>query len=256
MKMTYFKWTMASVLLLLLLSITSCGDDDDVVGSLNLNFQLKYNDQALVMSPTEVDFKGIPFKILRVSFYISEMALTNASASTEILEVDYMDLTESHLTLEDSQKGFNYKINNIPVAVYDGLDFNIGLTEEMNAKEPADYPVESILNVEDEYWRDWSSYIFIKIEGRMDFDGDGEFEQGIAMHLGSNDAGNSRSFDQTIEIVDGQTAELNLEIDIFDVFDQGAEVYDFRSVPQTHSLNFLDEIKFVSSGLANAITLK
>ncbi len=242
-------------LLSVLFVLFSCGDKEDKLGSIELNFKLTYQGEPLVMTPNEVNFHGLPFKVSRVSFFLSDMQLVDGLTSTDILEVAYINPTDAHIDLASAQQGLDYKIDSVPVGNYSGLAFNIGLDAAKNGKLPSNYPTGHLLSEETEYWADWKSYIFIKIEGLMDFDGDGVFSDGITMHLGSDDAMVSASFDKNIEVIEGGATTLNFELDLFDVFDQGGEVYDFRAVPRTHTLDFIDEIKFVAQGVAKALKL-
>ncbi len=248
-------WTLIAGIALFGLSLSSCGDDMDQLGALKLNFKLNYQGQPLVMTPNQVDFNGIPFKVSRVSFFISEMKLSGTEGQVDLKEVDYINLTDSHADLAAAQKGYDYLINDVPIGQYNTISFNLGLTDEMNAKAPSDYSAGSILADQSEYCADWGSYIYIKIEGLMDFDGDGIFNDGITMHLGSNDAMVAKQYDHAITIKDKEETQLNFTLDLYKVFDDGSTVYDFEKYPRTHTLDLIEQIKFVAQGVGRELQL-
>lgn len=236
---------------LLTLFLVGCGDQDGDEGNLNFNFKVTYQGDPLVIGNRyQFDNQDILFE--RVSFFISDFALKNESGSTHLKDVDYINLTESHKTLSGANGGFDYIVRDIPSGEYQGITYNLGVDEATNLTIPSDYSSSSALSNDAEHWPDWSSYVFIKIQGRMDTNGDGELNQNIVMHLGSDAAFRMVDLTKNISVVAGQSNTVLLTLDLYKVFDDGTNKYDFSAVPITHSLNFIDQINAVATGVQQA----
>jgi len=219
-----------SVIVLSILFLASCGDNENEV---SVNFKLEYDDQPLVMFD-EYEYAeagGFPIEFTRVSFFISDLALTVDGQQEIYKEVDYLDLTVAHASLERAQEGFKYDIANVTGDI-SNISFNFGLDEEINATVPADYPSSNVLSRTAEYWNGWESYVMFKIEGNIDFDRDGVKERGISLHLGTSEVMRSTS---------GPFSEdLSITLDIQDVFNCG-EIFDIEGTPSIHSLSQIDK---------------
>lgn len=221
------------VLTLIVLSIfilASCGDKENEV---SVNFKLEYDDQPLVMFE-EYEYAeagGYPIEFTRVSFFISDLALTIDGQQEIYKDVDYLDLTVAHASLERAEEGYKYEIGNVTGDI-SNISFNFGLDEEINSTVPSDYPSSNVLSRTAEYWSGWESYVMFKIEGNIDLDRDGVKEKGIALHLGTSEVMRSTS--------GPFSDDLDITLDIQDVFNCG-EVYDIEATPSIHSLSQIDK---------------
>jgi hypothetical protein len=81
----------------------------------------------------------------------------------------------------------------------------------------------------------------MKTEGKMDPDGNGVFENedGFALHLGSNDAFRSVALNKSFTVSPGSSTQLEIIIDLKDMFDMGGSFYDLVARPQIHTLEAL-----------------
>ena len=241
----------AALLVLVGLIVTSCGTTDDEVV---LNFKMTYNDDPLVMF-NDVEYgDGRMMQFSRVSFYISELELTNANNTLGNIDVDFLKLSDAHLSLEDAQEGFPIVVNIDELGSLDKLNFNIGLTADLNATTPVDYRSSSPLSRTGEYWPGWESYIFVKFEGDIDLNGNGQYDAGetFSLHVGSNNAMRSYSFD----LSDSQDS-YDVTIDIAKVFNNNGTLYDIDGQPRMGSLTdqTLINIKVLSDNLQGAVEL-
>ncbi|NNE26105.1 MAG: hypothetical protein HKN09_04630 [Saprospiraceae bacterium] len=235
-----------SVFIAFSLMFISCGEEEQ---ELTLNFKLTYDGEPLVMfdNYTYPDGKTINFS--RISFYISELELLSGGSSTELVDVDYIDLTMSNIDEDKSKDGYDYIIRNMDELNYDGIRFNIGLTPQMNATLPSEYDSSHPLALTSEYWVGWMSYIFAKIEGNMDFDGDGSLEQGIALHLGADAAL------RNIEINSlNSDNKINITLDLKDVFEQDS-IYDIETTPRIHSLSHVNQTNELMDNMVKSIVV-
>ncbi len=232
------KMKYSILVLLSLLMLSSCGDDDK---KLDMNFQLTYDDQPLVMFQ-EYEYAeagGIPIEFSRISFYISELKMTVDGQEELFKEVDYIDLTESHSTLAKAEEGYTYDIGST-TGDATAVSFNIGLTAAQNATTPSDYPSSNALSRTSEYWSGWGSYVMIKIEGNMDVDRDGVKEKGIALHLGTDNVMRSTS--------GAYTDDLTISLDVQKIFNCG-EIFDIVETSAIHNLNQIDKAEQLADNI-------
>ncbi len=234
------------LLIVSVIFITACKKDKTELG---LSFLLQYQNEPLVMLQDYQYPDGRKIQFTRVSFFLSELRVSDGSESVEITDVDFINLTESHATATKAADGYQYVNDEVDLDQIDEISFNLGLTESQNQTVPADHPAGSPLAKPGEYWVAWDSYIFVKIEGWIDLDDDGQVETGIALHLGS---------DQVMRPILVQTNQpandLTLAIDLHQVF-QGSDIYDIAANPQLHSLSQLPAAIELADNLQNSLTL-
>ncbi len=232
-------------LLALMVAFSSCGDEESK--EINLNFKLEYDGEPLVMFEEYEYPGGGAFEFSRFSFYVSEVSLVSGSESTEISDVDYLNLTASHSTTESAQEGYDYTISYSDVSDFESLSMNFGLTDAQNASQPEDHRSDSDLSLTGEYWSGWESYVYVKIEGRMDLDNDGVTD-GVALHLGSDAA--KRAI--TIDGLDSND-EITFTIDAKKIFERDGNIYDIYANPRIHSLEQLDNALILMDNFMESI---
>ena len=226
---------------------SSCGEGDDIT----FNFKLEYEDQPLVLFEDYTYPSGEQFQIQRVSFFISDLTLQSAEHGDILLsEVEYIDLTNSHVSQAVAEEGFELALDGTGIESYEGLSFNIGLSPDVNSSVPEDYVSSNPLSNSAEYWRSWNSYIFIKLEGKMDIDADGAYGSGesFQLHIGSNAA--MRSF-STVKSSD----DNNIIISVDDIFSHDDNTSDLATNPRLHVLDdeTIRNMGFLATGLEQAI---
>jgi len=232
----------------LLILFGSCSNSE--TSEITLNFKLEYDGEPLVFFEPVLYPDGREFEFTRFSYYVSDISLINDDESLTIQDVDYLDLTASHSSIEDAQNGLSYKIELDDPFSYDELNFNLGLTSDLNSTTPQDHNSSSALSLTGEYWSSWNSYVFVKIEGRLDLDGDG-ITDGIALHLGSDNA--LRNI--TIQNLDSRD-EINVIIDAKQIFENMGNVFDIDTNPRIHSLTQMDQINMLMDNFVESITVR
>lgn len=239
--------------LFILMLFISCGTDND--STVELNFKLEYDGAPLVMFQDATYPNGEIMQMKRVSFFMSDITLSNANGDTEaISEVEYFDMTDSHISLEGATEGLMVNLGGTDLTNVNQLSFNVGLNEAQNATVPEDYRSTSPLSRSAEYWRSWESFIFIKLEGIIDYNQNGITDNGesFTLHLGSNAVMRPISLD-----VNDLSEPIDIIIDIQEIFqDEAGEVYDITGEgARLHTLDdpTLVRMAFLSDGLAAAI---
>ncbi len=244
-----------SILLFLSLLNSSCSDDI-VESNIDLNFQLQYDGTPLY-SGMEVDYAlGYPVFFSKYSFFLSDIALTSPDGDYLLSAVEFVDPLAGKFDASDAEKGTFLSYTKIPIKEYSGLKFNIGVPASVNATAPNAYAAGTPLANTGEYWESWSSYIFHKIEGRIDDPADAEsFETALALHIGSDAA--FRSFEINTPIaIDKENETISLVLDLAKALNTEAGMYDLLETPQVHHLGVLPKVLPILDATEKAITIQ
>jgi len=217
MKNTILFLTLTSLLL-----AASCGKETTNpidTAKLNLSFRAIYDGEPLVLEQKNYSYDGNPIRFTRINFYISDMAAVNSDGETELSEIQFINLTETHKTPIDAEIGTVMSFSNVPVGTYNQLKFGVGVPADLNKTNPSDYSTSHPLGADNsgEYWEAWDSYIFAKIEGQYDGDGNGfdGNDVSFAYHAGRDNSYRLiDDIDHSINLTAGNTTELVFELDI------------------------------------------
>ena len=237
---------------LTILLLTNCRDDAS--GDLQITFRLEYSDEPLVIFEEYTYPEGPQMQFNRVSFFISDVALMDEGTTHQLLDVDMVNMTNDHLDLTGATQGTKLLLESVEPGRYDGFQFNIGLPASLNAMQPADFASDHPLANSGEYWTGWQSYVFTKVEGNLDFDNDGEFEQTMALHLGSDAVLRTKVMPGEIEILTDKTTNLEIVIDLEQFFRNGDAIYDIVATPHIHKLSQLDQAIELADNLIGAMS--
>ncbi len=230
--------------------LASCGKDNKP-GSLEVRFIARYKGESLVMFDEYQYPDGRPMQFSRFSFYIDDLSLQD----TILVDLDYYDLTNSHVDLAKAQKGYVVTFDNIPSGDYSGLSFGIGVPPDQNAMQPADFPASHLLSSSAEYWHAWQSYIFAKVEGKLDSDNNGTKDMNMALHLGADEAYQKISGQTPIKIKSGKTTIVEVVFDLYDFLGGDQNTYDIDSNPQIHSKSQNDQVFQLSNNLKQCVDI-
>lgn len=203
-------------------------------GTLELVFKGRYNGTPMPTytnistgqtSPTTLSFK-------KLEFFISEIKGKKDGQMVDIAEIDYVSLNN----LSDATKaeeGFTVTLTNVPVGVYDQLNYGVGVPDEINATTPGDYDSNSPLGINANYWATWQSYILCKIEGDATMS-DGN-ATGFLYHAGVNGMYQERSFNKDFTITENTTSTVVFHIHGEDLFFKAGQEIDIAANNSTHS---------------------
>ncbi len=214
--------------------------------SIDLTFKLTYENEPLVMLNEYTFPTGETIKFTRFSFYVSDVNATTDGQSSEIEDVNFLNLTASHSTLDDAQLGYTYTLDEIPAGDIESIDLTLGVNPQFNQQVPSDFTGDHPLAKPGEYWIAWDSFIFFKIEGIVDLDGDGETETNVALHIGSDQAAREISISVTEENA------VDITIDVMSIFNNGSTTFDLQNNPQIHSLSQIDLANFLMDNFSKA----
>lgn len=231
------------------LIMTSCSEKQ---GDVSLNFKAEYDGQPLVMLDVLDYPSGGKFFVSRISYFLSDVKLGD-----EVLaETEYVDLSVSHSDLEKAKQGYSLSYKDVEARTYDTFSMSIGVNAENNAKSPGDFTSDNALSRQGEYWQAWGSYVFYKIEGMYDADGDGQYEQGVSLHVGGDEVFNNLKVGPVTVSGDVET-EINIVLDLKDVFNKDGVIYDINQFPNLHNKSkHLDQMRVIMNNTLDAIKLE
>lgn len=228
-----------------IITFYSCSDDD---AETILNFRLEYEGEPFVFFKDYSYPDGKTFNLTRLSFYISDIQLSSTGQGSSSSVPEYLDFTNSHADESKAMDGFDLPMQLSPDGDITGVSFSIGLNEELNATVPNIYPSSHAMSRSAEYWASWNSYIFAKIEGNIDLDGDQVKETGVVLHLGSDEAF------RTININGlANTDNVDLVIEVKDIFQNGSDIFDIETTHKIHNLSQMAESNILMDNLVSAI---
>ncbi|MEM1320567.1 MAG: MbnP family protein [Bacteroidota bacterium] len=203
---------------------SSCDNDDPIlseVTSVDLNFKANFNGERLLMGKT-YDYNGRSVRFSLFDFYLSDVAMVQNNGSSieesELIEIDLVDLSFQQTEPDVAESGRTISINNVEVGDYAGIKLGIGVTADLNRTSFVDYPSSHPLNSAAHYWSGWNSFIFARVEGRFDADGDGSFEKGFVFHTGTDDTYTFKDISQSLTLEKENTSTLVFDLDIKELF--------------------------------------
>lgn len=236
------------LLTLIALSLTffsaDCGgiEDDNLeeYGQVELNFQGLFGSEPLVMLANEYDYEeGMDVRFQLFQFYVSEISLVRKDGQKVTLSDIELINFENIQSEAAASKGLSFSFDDIPAGEYRAIEMGIGVTGDLNEKAPSDYAVGHPLANQGNYWTGLSSYIFTKLEGNADLNGDGDFTEKLTFHIGEKEdvpLYQLISLDYDLTVVKDQTAMLPLAVDLKQVISPSLTNFlDFREVSQDHT---------------------
>ena len=238
-----------------ILSFIGCNEDGADEVNVEINFTLTYDGNPIP------SFQQVPYPLgydvffTKYSLFLSDIRLKTSEGNLELSEVEFLDLLTNVNTEDLATRGKNFIYQGIPSGTYNGLSMNIGVPANINQTQPSEYDSSNPLSNNGEYWVGWSSYIFHKIEGKIDEDGDGEFEKGLALHIGSDQAFRQIDLDKNISI-DSENRIIKVVIDLKEALKIGDSHYDILARPQIHSLEHLPHALPILDKLTEHITIQ
>lgn len=242
----------------LTLSSFSCEENNSTATNVDLemNFTGSFGTEPLLMFAQDYDYQaGMDLKFQLFQFYISDVKLLTDTKSTanavDLAEIELISF-EKVQSADAAAKGISINIQDVPTGTYSGIQLGLGVAPGMNATQPGDYSPGHPLD--GHYWSWARGYVFTKIEGNADLDGDGVFEEKLTFHIGENDYFRTLTIEQTIEIKEGAKLSFNVDLEKVLIDAQG-EFLDFSKVSQDHT-NDVNVATFIANNLGTAIELK
>jgi hypothetical protein len=222
---------------------------------LDINFQLVYGDQPLIITQDYIYPTGELFSFTGISHFISNITLYSGEEKLLLEDVRLIDLAAAHTSAEAASNGLTLHFHEVNKENYGRLEFSIGVPEALNAKKPSDFPSAHPLATNSFHWAPWNSYIFSKFEGNIDLIGDGSKETGFSLHTGDDKAFRTVSLPISLDLRNAESGEIHLIVDMKKLF-EGEQIYNIRDFPQAHTQTGLNLIMEVAGNYARAFSVK
>lgn len=238
----------------------SCSKDEDKEGELDLVFKLIYDghimpilDENIYAYPSDEQYE---FYISRMSFLLSEIALSGSS-SFEDDDIRMIHFDTEYATDTKAREGIRLRLSGIPEGNYSQLSFGVGIPAVENAKEPSEFTSSQVLSSTGEYWPGWSSYIFSRVEGRLDSDRDGTFDREFNLHTGSDEVFLTLTAPNlNVNIEENNVSEIEIQINLDRYFAGDSQPYDILSNPNIHRLDQIDQVRELTTNLGRSFTIR
>ena len=223
---------------------------------LKVTLRLQYDGEAVVMQEKQFDYHpDYDISFTRVSFYASNWKFTGNGDELSIVDLAYIDLSESHINQESADEGYQLYFEDLDDQSFDQFEFTLGLEPDLNAMKPSDFPSTHPLSISREYWEAWSSYVFMKVEGGIDTDGDGVSNSTFSYHMGGDQVKRDLSLPVQVTLSEGRT-ELDLIIDLKDVLIKDGEIFDVQGIRGVHTPDRLDIMEDMATRFIQSFRLE
>ncbi|MDX1943256.1 MAG: MbnP family protein [Saprospiraceae bacterium] len=253
------KYSLFTILSSLLLMSVDCEREEtplEQTGTLELNFKGSFGDESLMMYAKDYAYEaGMKVKFQLFRFYLSDISVARSTFeyNTIISDVEIVDFKDIQSDAA-AQNGFTVRIKNVPIGNYIGLNMGLGVSPKLNKTQPGDYSSSHPLS--GNYWSWALGYVFTKIEGNADVDGDGQLTDKLTFHVGGDSYYRNKEFSKSFNIKEGETTRLDFEVDLQRVLVAApGDFLDFRKVTIDHTNN-VEVATFISDNLKEAIEIK
>lgn len=228
MKLKYFTLALVAASLMV-----SCEDDDNTSQNppaeekayVQLHYDFNYDGNAFALNQNYTTDSGYTIRYTLASFYLSKPHIMDDADNMTALSPDYYiirpDVMMSDMGTIDPGHAHMFNVSI-------GVDEAVNTENGASGMQPTDFSdVNHPLAPQPEgmYWSWASGYIFVKIEGEVDYEGDGTFDQTFKYHLGTNDFRKDRSTMVHQELSDGDTLKVTMSVD-YKKFLDGINLYD------------------------------
>jgi hypothetical protein len=261
------KKILFSTLTLALLLMVSCKPDpvveEDRTANIEVNFVAEYQNSPLVVFGEDYTYPefGNTFNVKKFQFLITDLVLLKDGTgdATELAEVELIEFTDK--TTEDlAVKGTARSYESIPVGTYSGIRFGLGVNNELNkAETQEDYTAGEPLTLD--FWSAWNSYIFSKMEGDFDMNGDGLYDDSTdfsySLHTGTNEGYNVITLNAPITVTANSDNVTKIVVDFEKILiSSTGETYDVIETKTTHSLGDIDKVLQLLDNSKNAFSIR
>lgn len=261
------KKVLFSTFALAILFMVSCKPDpiidEDRTASIEINFVAEYQNSPVVSFSEDYSYPelGNTFNVKTFQFLITDLVLLKEGTgdATELEEVDLIVFSDK-MTEESAIKGTARSYESIPVGEYSGIRFGLGVNNELNRAETIeDYSSNDPLG--QDFWPGWNSYVFSKLEGDFDMNGDGLYDDSLdisySLHTGTNEGYNVITINApiTVEVGSDNVTKVVVDLEKMLVGAEG-EVYDIIETPTTHSLESIDQVLQLLDNSKNAFSIR
>lgn len=210
-------------------AVNGCKNDKEK-GTVDIRFSALYHSSPLTFFnfyPTP-DGDSISFQVL--NFLVSDIHLINTDNEAVPVFVDNAQLIDFN-----TGQAQIISLSDVPTGSYKSIRFGIGLPPALNAKTPSDFSASSPLGDIANYWSVWDSYIFSRVEGRLDTSRTSDQALAYLYHAGIDAMYQEETFAKTFDVVEGTSTPLNMTFQADELFYRTGREIDIRALNVSHS---------------------
>jgi hypothetical protein len=212
---------------LILFSANSCKEHNhSSKGSMTITFKALYENDPLLVFNDYLTPDGNKLQFHVFNFFLSDIELVKENDEViRLKDIDFIDFN-GNTDLARASAGIKINIDQAEIGSFKAIRFGVGVEPIKNAKEPGDFPADPFLGDPGNYWTSWNSYIFSRIEGRLDtLPNAAGGDVSYLYHSGVDGMYQTRTFSKTFEIKTGVNTELIFNVNGKDIFyKSGAEI--------------------------------
>ena len=162
--------------ILLLLFAAFLGKSLSAQKDVTLHMHQKLGEQSFALDQTAMAPGEYAFQVTRMQYYISEIKLIHDGGQVT-------PVTDLHL-LVSAEKDDQFELGSFSVENIEGIEFSIGVDEAHNHLDPAVYPANHPLALQDPsmHWGWAAGYRFIALEGKSSNNGGSTFPDEFQIH--------------------------------------------------------------------------
>lgn len=224
-------------------------------GSITLNFNATYGDEALVMLETYEYTDGDLINFGISDFLISDVFVTDSDGNrVDLIDIELIDFDAQNVNAEMAEIPISFSFDSIDPGEYQSITFSVGIDAETNLTRPEDYTPDSPLSVSTRYWQAWDSYIFARFQGDLINPDFGDNVPWL-FHTGKDDV--FRTFTYALDkSVNDNTVSIDVTIDHKELFKVDAGYMDIRSKPTNHNPQDLEPLITITENFETAVSIK
>jgi hypothetical protein len=231
MKITFYT----AIIVFISMFTTSCDSDEVepcpvVKEPVTLNINHLYNGVALKYNTLYKSGQNNDMWFTKNKFYLSNIVAVKADGEKELIsEIYLMDYS-----LDSNAREIT---GSIEKGDYVAIEFDLGVTEDLNSKDPATYPIDHPLSVANNMYWGWSSqYVFSKIEG---FEISGSDTVSFVIHTGTQSLYRPEiNVPNTFTMTTGGNS-VSINLDMYTLLNQSGYTFDLVANGESHTADNL-----------------
>lgn len=207
---------------LMVLTLASCKKDDEVTptptpaapttGTVKMAFSFMNGAAPFDMNASYVDGAGHQVRFSSIKFYVSDIHLEDMGGTT------VGEFHDTYLLVDAAAASNEFTLGSVPAGHVHMAHFALGLDSAVNHADPtlASYP----LNVPDMHWS-WNpsaGYKFLLIEGKVDGNGDGDFDDmedvNVTYHCATDPMYREDAVMAMLDVTAGGTVTISAKVDV------------------------------------------
>lgn len=229
--MTKSKFSTLTLLAVFALAFSACDNDDETPdiqeGTVNMMFEYTV-DGAAFDTAQIYDINGTSVRFTLANFYVGGIELMPEEGDAIPVEGKYLLVTP--------EAGMQ-EVTTVPAGHYHMVNFFVGVDPTTNSQSEGDFTsrdADDPLSIQFPamHWNWNSGYRFLRIDGKVDTDGDGTVDESMAFHLGTDNMLQNVSLTAHKDVDNGSNM-LHLQFDLTKLF----EGIDLSADYSTHTMN-------------------